>query len=56
MNNSRVIFSIVVLLSGGIIYGVLNQIREEKINMRRGVLRELEILKNKNRHDGGTKS
>lgn len=56
MNNSRVIFSTVVLLSGGIIYAVLHQIKEEKINMRRGVLRELEILKNKNKHNGRSES
>lgn len=47
MNNSRIIFSVVFVLSIGTIYGVLNQIREDKINMRRGVLRELEKLKNK---------
>lgn len=40
--NTRLVFSFVVLASCGIIYGVHYQKEQERLFMRRGVLKELE--------------
>lgn len=42
MNTTKVVFSFIVLASCGLIYGVHYQREQERLFMRRGILRELE--------------
>lgn len=47
--NTKLVFSLVILASSAVIFGVHYQREQEKKFMRRGVMRELEQIKESNR-------